>query len=218
MYRIATSLTLIACLIPATVGADYPAAGKFLVATEELRGAAFARTVILLLQYEETGAMGLVVNRPTEAALADLLIDAEALSNYRGTLYWGGPVQMSSVRALLNSDAPPEGAMTIVDDVHLIPFDEAMPDTPSGQASLRFFIGYAGWAPGQLDRELAAGSWDVLPATADMVFAEDPGVIWQRLTPVRQYRAAIESGPNYGSMGIRIRATKRRRNLAACRT
>jgi putative transcriptional regulator len=199
MYRIATFLILFACLIPATAGADYPAAGKFLVATEELRGAAFARTVILLLRYDETGAMGLVVNRPTEAALAELSI--EALSNYRGTLYWGGPVQMSSVRALLHSDAPPEGAMTIVDDVHLIPFGEAMPDSPTGQASLRFFIGYAGWAPGQLDGELAAGSWDVLPATADIVFAEDPDVIWQRLTPVRQYRAAIESGLNDGSMG-----------------
>jgi putative transcriptional regulator len=194
MYRIATCLALVAWLTSATAYSDQDvAAGRLLVATEEVRGEIFARTVILLLHYNETGAMGLVVNRPTEVTLGEMLTNPKALSGYRdSTLYWGGPVQMSSVRGLLCSDSPPKGAATIVDKVHLVSFDEAMAKGRTDPADLRLFIGYAGWAPGQLERELAIRSWEVLPASAELVFADDPAGIWQLLAPVREYRTAID--------------------------
>jgi len=194
MYRIATLLVFVACLTCTTAVADQkPAAGKFLVATDEVGGEIFARTVILLLHYDEIGAMGFVVNRPTEVTLGEILTDPEALRDYGGAkLHWGGPVQMSSVRALLRSDSPPEGAATIVDNIHLVPFDEAMAGSLTDTTSLRLFIGYASWAPGQLEGELAIRSWDVVPASADLVFAEDPGGVWERLVPVREDRAATE--------------------------
>jgi putative transcriptional regulator len=192
--RIATLLAVVAWLTPATACSEEDvAAGKFLVATEEVRGEIFARTVILLLHYDETGAMGLVVNRPTEVTLGEILTDPKALSGYRdATLNWGGPVQMSSVRALLLADSPPDGAATIVDSIHLVSFDKAMAEGRLDPASLRLFIGYAGWAPGQLDGELAIRSWEVVPASAELVFADDPGGIWQSLAPVLEYRAAID--------------------------
>jgi len=192
--RIATLLAVVAWLTPATAHSEEDvAAGKFLVATEEVRGEIFARTVILLLHYDETGAMGLVVNRPTEVTLGEILTEPKALSGYRDTtLYWGGPVQMSSVRVLLLADSPPNGGATIVDNIHLVSFDKAMAGGRFDPASLRLFIGYAGWAPGQLDGELAIGSWEVMPANAELVFADDPGGIWQRLSPEREYRAAID--------------------------
>jgi hypothetical protein len=99
---------------------------------------------------------------------------------------------MSSVRALLLADSPPDGAATIVDNIHLVSFDKAMAEGRFDPAGLRLFIGYAGWAPGQLDGELAIRSWEVVPASAELVFADDPGGIWQSLAPVLEYRAAID--------------------------
>lgn len=183
---------VLACFLAASGvrAGDDVATGKLLVATDEVRGAHFAQTVILLLHYDEQGAMGLVINRPMEAAPKELLPDLESLDAYSGALYWGGPVQVSTMRALLRSDEPPEDALHIFDSVHQVPFDETLHHGPSNAAQLRFFVGYAGWAPGQLERELAFDSWHVIPATEDVVFARDPGIIWRYLRPPREYRAA----------------------------
>ena len=191
MTKFLTWLMFAAWLFPTTAGADQqPAKGKLLVASEFVVGDVFAKTVILLLHYDETGAMGLVVNRPTEVEPGEILADVEAISGYSGTLYWGGPVQMNSLRALLRADTPPEGAQEVVDSVYQLPLDDALQDVPMDLASLRFFIGYAGWSAGQLDHELGRGDWLVVPASDELVFAEDPGLLWERLTPVNKYRAA----------------------------
>jgi len=191
MYRIAALITLVAWLSAATATADQRiAAGKLLVATDTVRGEIFARTVILLLHYDESGAMGLVVNRPTEVEPTEVMDDPETLSAYQGTLFWGGPVEMGGLRVLVRSDAPPEGAEAVVGNVHLVSFEEAESRLPADAASLRLYIGYAGWAPGQLDGELATGSWDVRAAADELVFADDPRSLWQQLKPEREYRVA----------------------------
>ncbi|HWM29905.1 MAG TPA: YqgE/AlgH family protein [Woeseiaceae bacterium] len=195
MYRIAAFLALVAWLTAATANADQQAAaGKLLVATDEVRGEIFARTLILLLHFDEAGAMGLVVNRPTDVTPVEVMDDPAVLADYRGTLFWGGPVEMAGLRVLLRSDSAPEGATMVVDNVHLVPFDAAMKGTPADATSLRIYIGYAGWAAGQLDYELARGSWEVRAATDELVFADDPRSIWERLKPVREYRAAVKHG------------------------
>jgi putative transcriptional regulator len=159
MKRIVTWLVFVVWLLPVATGADQrPAKGKLLVATELVRGDLFAQTVVLLLHYDENGAMGIVVNRPTEVEPEELLADVDAISAYSGTLYWGGPVQMNSLRALLRTDTPPRGAEAIVDSVHLVRIDDTLKDKPADLASLRLFIGYAGWSAGQLDHEMARGS------------------------------------------------------------
>ncbi len=192
MKKIVTGLVLAAWLLPAVAPADQqPAKGKLLVATEVVQGEVFARTVILLLHYDEHGAMGIVVNRPTDIDPGEIVDGVEALSAYSGTLYWGGPVQMSSLRALLRTDAPPKGAEAIVGSVHLVPIDDTLMDPPVDLASLRFYSGYAGWGAGQLDREMARGSWRVVPALDEYVFAEEPRTLWKRLSPPREHRAAI---------------------------
>ncbi len=184
---------LAVCSLCTQAGADQvPATGKFLVAAEELQGDYFGKTVVLLLQYDATGAMGLVINRPTDVTPDELLNEPDVLSGYDGTLYWGGPVQMTSLRALARSDTPPAGGRSVVDDVYLLPIDDALTVGAVDTDSLRLFIGYAGWAPGQLERELAGRSWHVVSASADLVFAENPRVIWQRLAPPAQLRAALD--------------------------
>ncbi len=194
MSRLSRFLAFACCVISANVSADQdPAAGKFLVATEEVRGAYFVETVILLLHYDETGTMGLVVNRPVEAAPKEALPKLEGIEEYSGTLYWGGPVQLSTLRALMRTDTPPENSEHIFDAIHLVSMDDTLLENASNETNLRFFIGYTGWAPGQLERELAFDSWHIVPATDELVFAEDPGEIWKRLVPPRHYRAAADT-------------------------
>ena len=116
MNRIVIWLVFVVWLSPAAAGADkQPAKGTLLVATELVHGDVFAQTVILLLHYDENGAMGIVVNRSTDIEPGELIADVDAISGYSGTLYWGGPVQMNSLRALLRTDTPPKGAEAIVD-------------------------------------------------------------------------------------------------------
>ena len=195
MIRIITWLVAACWLLPAAVNAEpRPAQGKLLVATELVQGELFAKTVVLLLHYDETGAFGLVVNRPTDVEPGELLADEEAIAGYSGTLFWGGPVHMDSLRALLLTDDPPEEAEEIIESVYLVSFEDALGQGPADPAVLRLFIGYAGWAPGQLDYEMARGSWRVLPATGELVFAEAPDKLWQRLAPAQEQRAAVESG------------------------
>lgn len=187
-----TWLAFVVWLLPAAAGADQePEKGKLLVATELVRGEIFAETVILLFHYDENGAIGLVVNRPTDVALEEVVVDPEAFSGYGGTLYWGGPVRMNTLRALMRTDKPPKGAERIIDSVHQVPVDDALDDPSLDPDSLRFYLGYAGWAAGQLDHEIDRGSWHIVPASDEQVFAEDPRALWKRLTPTREHRADV---------------------------
>jgi putative transcriptional regulator len=181
MIRILKSIVFVAWLLPA--------------------GELFADTVVLLLYYDETGAFGLVVNRPTDVKPEELLADEDALAGYGGTLFWGGPVQMDSLRALVLTEEPPEGAEKIIESVYLVSYEDALDGVPRDPSSLRFFIGYAGWAPGQLDNgwapgqldnELAHGSWRIVPGSSELVFANEPETLWKRLAPAQQQRAAAE--------------------------
>ena len=194
MVKTLTWLVFIAWLLPAAaIAAEVPAQGKLLVATELVEGELFAETVVLLLFYDETGAFGLVVNRPTDVRPDELLADEEGIANYDGTLFWGGPVQMDSLRALLRTDEPPEEAEKILDSVYLVSLEDALQQGPTDPARLRLYIGYAGWAPGQLDYELARGSWRVVPATDELVFAEAPRELWKQLAPAHEQRAAAKT-------------------------
>lgn len=184
-------LTLAFSAIFTTVSAEEElATGKLLIATEEVRGSDFARTVILLLHYDESGALGLVINRPIEATPKELLPELEGLKDYDSTAYWGGPVRMATMRALHRTDDPQDDEIQVFDSVHQMPLDEKIPQGATNQKSLRFFLGYAGWSPGQLDREILFGSWNIIPATEEAVFTEDPDKIWQELAPPRHYRAS----------------------------
>ena len=186
-------LALACCVISHGINAEEDLGkGKLLVATEVVQGRAFAESVILLLKYDATGAVGLVVNRPTEALPAQALPELAGLGRYEDTLYWGGPVELFTLRALLHSDAPPENAVPIFDSVYLAMLDENLLDSASSNANLRFFVGYAGWAPGQLERELAFGSWHIVPATEALVFAHDPAGLWRRLLPPPVHRVSVD--------------------------
>ena len=178
--RLASTFVRVAAL--ARIG-HRPGRGMFLLAAPRLRDPRFARTVVLLLEYERTGALGLVINRPTEASLHDVL--ATPLPNSDGhAVFAGGPVDLRRLIALLRSPVAVDGAERLFGDVHASESMDTlrrMLERDGHAADVHAYLGYAGWAPGQLDAEIARGDWIVAPADAESVFDTPPVDVWPNL-------------------------------------
>jgi putative transcriptional regulator len=160
------------------------AAGKLLVAARGLPDPNFAETVVLLADFSQEAAMGLIVNRQTEVTLARLMPGLQNAKSRAAFAFLGGPVAVPGVLALLRSPTARGDTRHIVGDVYLVNTREVLDEMLSSGAAqnqLRVYVGYAGWGPGQLDGETASGSWHVLEGNADVVFDPDPDTMWQRL-------------------------------------
>lgn len=161
-----------------------PAKGRFLVAERDLRDPNFSETVVLLTHYGEGGAMGLIVNWPTAAPAAELLPHVGGIAGLSDTIFVGGPVARQVLLMLLRSQGELEGAEHVFADVHLGTSRELLERVASGEQAVeefRLYSGHAGWAPGQLELELAAGGWRVLPGEPGLVFDADPERVWSEL-------------------------------------
>jgi putative transcriptional regulator len=125
--------------------------------------------------------MGLVVNRLTELRLPDLLPD-EGLGEQKLPVYAGGPVAPGHLLFLVGAKQAPPSSERVLDGVHVTgSMDAVRPLLESGGSRLHGYVGYAGWAPGQIDAEVARGDWHVVPADSGSVFTAKPGALWQRL-------------------------------------
>jgi putative transcriptional regulator len=169
------------------------AAGKFLVARRGLPSPFFAETVIFLTHHDRKGAMGLIVNRPTDVPLSRALREIPGSQAREDFLYEGGPVENRGVLALLRSRGKLEGAQHVVADVYLIASKALLEKTlASGPlpSSFRVYLGYSGWGPGQLEREMEMGSWFVLDPGAGAAFDKDPETLWSRLIRLTELQIA----------------------------
>ncbi|MBE9534083.1 MAG: YqgE/AlgH family protein [Proteobacteria bacterium] len=158
--------------------------GKFLVASKQLRDPQFFETVVLLIQYNTQGAMGLVINRPTTVKLSKVLPEIEGLQKRSDTIYLGGPVAKNQLMLLIRTNSPPEGSRLVFKDIYLSSSQtiiEKMIDNPDTPEKFRVYAGYAGWAPGQLDQEVSRGGWHILQADEESVFDKTPLKIWPEL-------------------------------------
>jgi putative transcriptional regulator len=174
-------------------------AGVFLVASNRIMDPRFSRTVILLTQHGPEGAMGVIINRPTEHRLSDLLPDVEALEGRSDRLFFGGPVAVNAIVVLLRSaeEVKLEHTERVFGDVYFSGSPEAFTYIigrgKEGEA-IRGYAGYAGWAPGQLEGEITRGDWAILGADASAVFRKEPSTLWKELSPEpepgRELRAA----------------------------
>ena len=174
--------------------------GQFLVAEEELEGTSFQRTVIMMIEHDSSGAMGLTVNRPLhEADLTGLMAevlgedaaqDAPISQDARVRLYAGGPVAQQSMLALHGPGFSAEQTVEVAQDIHMTPVQAVMAALAEGDGpdieSLRLYLGHAGWASGQLEGEQERGSWHVIPADPRLVFAPDPSQVWTEAMARRQ--------------------------------
>ena len=160
------------------------AKGKFLVASRRLTDPNFSETVVLLIEYGPDGAMGLVINRPSNVKLSTVFPDAKALKQRQDTLYVGGPVAVNQMLMLIRSTQSPAASTLVIDNVYMSAswkVLEGLIKNESAAQQFRLYAGYAGWAPNQLDFERARGDWYVLKADADSVFTLAPETLWQDL-------------------------------------
>lgn len=162
-----------------------PAAGMFLVARRSLQDPNFRESVIYIVQHDDEGTLGLVLNRPGKIMLSEAVPDVDTRNGRHHPLYLGGPVGIPQITMLIAN--PPETPMAkhIAGNIyfsadralldHLL--DEGKPDS-----ELRFYLGYAGWTPGQLAFELMLESWHMIRAEdTNTVFDDNTGTLWERL-------------------------------------
>src|SRR3954454_9492096 len=149
--------------------------GSLLIAAPRLLDPNFRRTVVLIADHGEEGAMGVILNRPSGMTVADAAPDLGPLVGPAAPIFAGGPVQPTSgvvLAEVAEQDEP------IFGDVVLVPGIGELADVIDGAGSVRVFAGYAGWGPGQLDGELEREDWIVEPAQASDVFSELPETLW----------------------------------------
>jgi len=158
--------------------------GKFLVASEQITDPNFSKTVVLLIHYDWNGAMGLVINRPTEVKISSMFPEIGRLKDRTDTVFIGGPVARNQMLMLLRSNSTVEEADHIFDNIYVSSSRAALEQiigSADPEGRFRIYAGHAGWAPGQLDQEVSIGGWHVMPADAEMIFHKAPSEIWPEL-------------------------------------
>jgi putative transcriptional regulator len=158
------------------------ATGMLLVATPPLVAPNFDRTVVLLLEHGDGGAVGLVLNRPSDTRVAEALPGWELLAAEPSQVFVGGPVSEDAAIALGAARRPDPGSgfMPVVGEVGTIDLHRDPDEVWDDITAVRIFAGYAGWGPGQLEDELANHAWVVLPGEADDVMGP-PEDLWRRV-------------------------------------
>lgn len=151
--------------------------GQLLIAGPSLLDPNFRRTVVLVGEHTDEGALGVVLNRASEATVEDAVPELAALIDDEALVHVGGPVQPSAIVVVADFADPEQAGALILDSVGFLPA-EVDPDAIGELHRVRVFAGYAGWGPGQLDEELDEGSWIVAPALAEDVFTGDPEELW----------------------------------------
>jgi len=154
--------------------------GQLLVAGPSLLDPNFRRTVVLVGEHTDEGALGVVLNRASEATVEDAVPELSALIDDEELVHVGGPVQPSAIVVVADFADPEQAGALILDSVGFLPA-EVEPDAIGELRRARVFAGYAGWGPGQLDEELDEGSWIVAPALPEDVFTGDPDELWSEV-------------------------------------
>jgi putative transcriptional regulator len=165
---------------------DEGLAGRLLVATPMLGDPNFRRTVVLVVEDEATeGTLGVVLNRPTEVTVAQVLEPWTALVSDPSVIFKGGPVSPNSALglAMVPGGEEPVGwraldETALVTRLGLVDLDTPPQLLAGGIASFRVFAGYAGWGPGQLQAEIEEGAWYVVAAEPADPFAPEPARLW----------------------------------------
>jgi putative transcriptional regulator len=128
--------------------------------------------------HSDEGALGLIINRPTEVEAGEAVPELAGLLGADARLWAGGPVQPSSIVLLAELEDPPEDTVIVTGDVALILQGADLDDLEDTTRRARAFLGYAGWGPGQLEGELETEDWIVAPAAPEDAFADDGDALW----------------------------------------
>jgi putative transcriptional regulator len=166
--------------------------GMLLVAVPHMLDPNFARTVVLICQHSEQGAVGLIINRAAEAEVFDHLPDWVHLAADPAVVFVGGPVQREVAVGLARTrgSEPTAGFSTITDSMGLLDLG-LDPAEMTNLETIRVFSGYAGWEPGQLEEEIAEAGWFVVSALPGDGFASEPDGLWSEVLARQGGRLAV---------------------------
>jgi len=155
--------------------------GRLLVATSQLTDPNFAKTVILLLSHDDDGALGVVLDQPTEVRVADVLPAWGEVLTEPDVLFHGGPVGADSALGLvsLHVDEEPPGVRRVTEELGLVDLDAPVEVVEPGVSQMRVFAGYAGWGKGQLEEEIDEGAWFLLDMCDGDVFGRGDQDLWR---------------------------------------
>jgi putative transcriptional regulator len=166
--------------------------GRLLVAAPPLVDPNFDGSVVLLLEHGDDGALGIVVNRPTDATLASVLPEWRAHASAPAVVFSGGPVAPEAVIALArggHESAP--GWVPVLGEVGTVDIGRDPVELEFGLDDLRVFVGYSGWAPGQLEAELAQEAWFVVALERADPFSARPEQLWRDVLRRQRGRVAM---------------------------
>lgn len=177
------TLAALAAAAPAAAQQNLAANGLFLIAKPTLRDPNFAGTVVLVTQAEDGSTVGVIINRPTTLKLSQFLSREFPTQNYRGPIYFGGPVMRQAIVSLFRSEGVPEkAAFHVLKGIYLTMHPDNIGKLLADpKARYRLYAGFSGWAPRQLQSEFMRDGWFVLPADEATVFRESHEGLWEDL-------------------------------------
>jgi putative transcriptional regulator len=146
--------------------------GQLLIASPALVDPNFRRTVVLIVAHDADGAVGLVLNRPTDTEVAEAVPELADLVDPDAVVSVGGPVQNQAVVVLAEWDDLDEAGAVVFEDIGLMGSEAEAERVAEATRRVRVFAGYAGWGGGQLEAELDEPSWVTEPASGEDVFGE----------------------------------------------
>ncbi|NEK60197.1 hypothetical protein GCU56_20275 [Geodermatophilus sabuli] len=179
-------------------GLDDVRPGALLVAMPALTDPTFAGTVVFVLDHNDSGTLGVVLGRPSQVEIRDVLPGWCDLAVDPGVFHVGGPCETDTALCLAvcpaPAPAPDSGLRRVAGDVHLVDLDADPVELPGHVRGLRVFAGYAGWSPGQLSGEIAEGAWACVPGRPDDVLCDAAGPeLWRRVMGRQTGRLAVLS-------------------------
>jgi putative transcriptional regulator len=153
--------------------------GKLILAAPALKDPNFDRAVVLIAEHTDEGAMGLVLNRPSEASIAEAVPDLTWVTDPEEIVFVGGPVAPNGVIVLAEWDDSSQAVVLVDDDLGFVPGDAE--DTDALAAAVRrarVYAGHAGWGPGQLEEEIGEEAWIVEEPLREELFSDAPEGLW----------------------------------------
>lgn len=158
-----------------------PRPGLLLVATPTMLDPNFAHAVVLLIEHDDSGSVGVVLNRPTPVTVPSLLPGMDLFAAEPQVVFEGGPVQRDGFLGLAACDEPSSLVRQVAPGLGVLDLDADPALLLEEVAQVRLFAGYAGWTNAQLIWELDDGGWFLVEALPDDVFTSEPGELWRRV-------------------------------------
>jgi putative transcriptional regulator len=174
------------------------AQGKIIITPRDSPDPHFSNSVIVLAHYDQTGALGLMLHYKSDLTIEKALKGIAGAEKRTDPVFVGGPVELPVVFALLRIKSTPTGVSHVTDDLYLVTSKQSIAAAlAEGRpvSELRVFIGYSGWGPGQLEREVRRSGWYIFNYDESIVFDDHPDTLWNRLIAKTERRLAIFQRP-----------------------